>query len=323
MRLYHTGDRGEAVRDIQQRLSALGYRTSPDDVGLFGPTTFEAVSKFQSDRGLPIDGIVGSETWRALVDAGYHLGDRLLYRRVPMMRGDDVADLQARLNSLGFDAGKVDGVFGPNSLRGLLDFQHNRELAEDGISGPRVGAELQLIEMVTKKHGRDSVRERQWLAELPDTIAGQRVYLDPECRNAEESASTWAAAIGAVTALRLLGASPIISRSIDTTPPARLRARRANRVNADIVVGFLVAGDSGEAVYYFRSKHSMSDGGLAIADRVASRLDVETLGGTLPGLKDTQAPSVIIALTSMNRGTGRIVADSIASLYEDQEDPPL
>ena len=45
----------------------------------------------------------------------------MLYHRIPMMRGDDVAELQARLNSLGFDTGKVDGIFGPDTLAGLLD----------------------------------------------------------------------------------------------------------------------------------------------------------------------------------------------------------
>jgi N-acetylmuramoyl-L-alanine amidase len=120
-----------------------------------------------------VDGIVGPETWRAIVDAGYRLGDRLIYHRVPMMRGDDVATLQAQLNSLGFDTGKVDGVFGPDTLTGLLDFQHNRQLAEDGISGRIVSDELRLMAMATQKPGRETVRERQWLASLPESIAGQ------------------------------------------------------------------------------------------------------------------------------------------------------
>ena len=72
----------------------------------------------------------------ALVEAGYRLGDRSLYLHSPMMRGDDVADLQLRLGGLGFDAGRIDGVFGPDSARALLDFQRNTGLATDGIAGP-------------------------------------------------------------------------------------------------------------------------------------------------------------------------------------------
>jgi len=298
VRLYHQGDRGEPVRDVQNRLTRLSHSVLPDDPGVFGEGTASAVAAFQTERGLPVDGIVGPETWRAIVDAGYRLGDRLLYRRVPMMRGDDVARLQALLNSLGFDTGKVDGVFGPDTLKGLLDFQHNRQLAEDGISGVIVSDEWQLMEMATQKPGREAVRERQWLAALPTSIAGQRIYLDPD------------------GALQLLGASPTISRSVDTEPPARLRAQRSNRLDTDVVVGFLLVGDGEEGVYYFHSEHSRSEGGLEIASRLAERLDVTPQGKTLPMLKETRAPAVIIALRSMNRRTGRIVANSLASVFD-------
>lgn len=295
----------------------LSHSVSPDDPGIFGEGTASAVAAFQAERGLPVDGIVGPETWRAIVDAGYRLGDRLLYHRVPMMRGDDVARLQALLNSLGFDTGKVDGVFGPDTLKGLLDFQHNRHLAEDGISGVIVSDELQLMEMATQKPGREAVRERQWLASLPASIAGQRIYLDPECRDLREGLEAWTAATEAFGALQLLGASPTISRSIDTEPPARLRAQRANRLDTDVVVGFLLVGNGEEGVYYFHSEHSRSEGGLEIATRLAERLGVLPLGKTLPMLKETRSPAVIVGLRSMNRRTGRIVANSLASMFED------
>ena len=44
---------------------------------------------------------------------------RMLYHRVPMMRGDDVAELQRQLNALGFDAGTIDGIFGPGTRRAI------------------------------------------------------------------------------------------------------------------------------------------------------------------------------------------------------------
>lgn len=319
MRLYHQGDRGEPVRDVQDRLASLDNQVHPDDPGVFGEGTFAAVSQFQAERGLPVDGIVGPETWRALVDASYKLGDRLLYHRVPMMRGDDVSSLQALLNSLGFDTGKVDGVFGPDTLSGLMDFQSNRELAEDGISGHIVIDELALMKMATQKPGRDAVRERQWLATLPRTIAGQRVYLDPECRDSQEASEAWSAVTAAFGAFQLLGASPTISRSIDTDPPARLRAQRANRLDTDVVVGFLLLEEGEEGVYYFESPHSRSEGGLKIATRLADRLGVAVQGKTLPMLKETRSPAVIVALRSMNRRTGRVVANSLASIYGDAE----
>ena len=318
MRLFHQGDRGEPVRDIQTRLNALGYTTINDDPGVFGDATRLAVADFQRNRGLPVDGIVGPDSWRSLVDAGYRLGERLLYHRVPMMRGDDIAELQARLNSLGFDAAKVDGIFGPATLNGLLDFQHNRGLAEDGIAGELVATELRLIGGTSQKLGRDAVRERQWLQSLPESIAGQKVYIDPDCRSDAEAAATWTAAIAASTSMRLVGGHPILSRSIDTMPDTTVRVQRANRLNVDIVVGFLVPLDGDEGVLYFRSEHSRSEAGMAIATAVAGRLGLPPAGRTMPMLKNTRSPAIVVSIKTMDDSVGTRVADVVASLYAEQ-----
>ena len=316
MRLYHLGDRGEPVRDVQNRLANLGFSAGGDTRGVFGDGTVQAISEFQQVRGLPVDGIVGPDTWRALVDAGYRLGDRTLYHRVPMMRGDDVSELQARLNSLGFDTGKVDGIFGPDTLSGLLDFQQNRGLAEDGLSGPLIASELRLVDTTAHKHGREAVRERQWLSALPSSIAGQRIYLDAECRTPEEGSETWIAASEASQAIRLLSGIPLLSRSIDTTPPSSVRAQRANRSNVDLVVGFFVPADGVEGVFYFESAHSRSEAGMQMAQLLADRLDIPAAGRTLPLLKETRSPAVVVALRSMSRRVGRITSNAVAALYE-------
>ncbi len=320
MRLYHLGDRGAPVRDVQERLTALGFECGQDPEGVFGDDTFTAVVDFQASRGLPSDGIVGPETWRSLVEAGYRLGDRMLYHRIPMMRGDDVAELQARLNSLGFDTGKVDGIFGPDTLSGLLDFQHNRSMAEDGIAGQIVAEELRLVDRATQKHGREAVREREWLEALPATVAGQHVYIDPECRTIEEGEATWMAAMEASASIQILGGRPSLSRSIDTSPAPRLRSQKANKLDVDLVLGFFVPDDGDDGIYYFSSEHSQSEAGKAIADHLARRLGIESHGRTMPILKETRAPAVVVAMRSMNRRTGRVVAHAIASLYESLTD---
>ena len=316
MRLYHLGDRGAPVRDVQDRLIALGFPCDGDELGIFGSGTESAVNQFQVSRGLPGDGIVGPETWRSLVEAGYRLGDRMLYHRVPMMRGDDVAELQARLNSLGFDTGKVDGIFGPDTLTGLLDFQHNRQMAEDGIAGAAVAEELRLVDLATQKHGREAVRERQWLDTLPRSVAGQRIFIDPECRNPEEAEATWRAAMGASASIQILGGHPMVSRSIDTAPTPRLRSRKANKADVDLVLGFFVPTDLDEGVYYFSSEHSRSEAGMVIAEHVADRLGVRAHGRAMPILKETRAPAIVVALRSVNRRVGTVVANALASLFE-------
>ncbi|NMG07709.1 peptidoglycan-binding domain-containing protein [Brasilonema sp. UFV-L1] len=59
------GDSGVAVRKLQQRLRYLGfYNLNPN--GYYGPTTQEAVARFQQNYGLAATGGVNYQTWQAL-----------------------------------------------------------------------------------------------------------------------------------------------------------------------------------------------------------------------------------------------------------------
>ena len=62
-----------------------------------------------------------------------------------MFRGDDVADLQLRLGSLGFDAGRIDGIFGPDTTGAVAEFQRNVGLAPDGIAGQSTVSSLRRL----------------------------------------------------------------------------------------------------------------------------------------------------------------------------------
>jgi N-acetyl-anhydromuramyl-L-alanine amidase AmpD len=56
--------RGERVEELQKLLNKAGYDLDED--GVFGGETDKAVRAFQRAHGLPVDGIVGGKTWRAL-----------------------------------------------------------------------------------------------------------------------------------------------------------------------------------------------------------------------------------------------------------------
>lgn len=62
--ILRQGSKGQAVAQLQEDLTALGYKTSVD--GVFGPHTAFAVRRFQGANGLTIDGIAGPETLGAL-----------------------------------------------------------------------------------------------------------------------------------------------------------------------------------------------------------------------------------------------------------------
>jgi N-acetylmuramoyl-L-alanine amidase len=315
MRLYRLHDSGEPVRDIQDRLAALGFSTVPDRRGEFEEATAGAVRRFQEGRGLTVDGIVGPETWRTLYEAGYRLGDRLLFLRRPMLRGEDVAELQNRLNQLGFDAGKIDGIFGSQTERAVIDFQHNRGLPEDGKAGPEVITELRPLLRGEMRGGRAAVRELEWLRALPPTLVGTRVFLDAACRNGEEARAAWAAASAAALELAERGGVPMMSRSADTSLPERVRAGRANRQGAEIIISFQLPTEAGDAVYYFATDRSSSEAGGMLARAVAATVGGEVVGKATALLRETRAPSVVIARHDLSGETGRRVVAALESFF--------
>jgi len=64
---FQRGDDGEEVLAIQKRLVELNYSIGTID-GEFGPATEKAIKAFQSAQGLEVDGIVGSATYKALMN---------------------------------------------------------------------------------------------------------------------------------------------------------------------------------------------------------------------------------------------------------------
>jgi N-acetylmuramoyl-L-alanine amidase len=121
------------VTEAQRRLSQLGHDPFGDVTGVLGANTAVALQAFQRERGLAITGALDEVTWRRLLEAAWVLGDRLLYLDRPFQRGDDVAALQESLAKLGFNPGRIDGIFGPLTERALADFQRNCGDASSGV----------------------------------------------------------------------------------------------------------------------------------------------------------------------------------------------
>ena len=61
------GARGNITKLLQENLVSLGYNTNGVD-GIFGSGTDNAIRLFQKSNGLIVDGIVGKNTWRKLLN---------------------------------------------------------------------------------------------------------------------------------------------------------------------------------------------------------------------------------------------------------------
>ncbi|MGN9908035.1 N-acetylmuramoyl-L-alanine amidase [Phytohabitans sp. LJ34] len=178
MRPIRRGDRGPAVIEINQILAELDLLTGGADE--YDNDTERAVRSFQQTRGLSVDGLVGDETWRALDAARWRLGARALYHAIPEpLVGEDVRTLQERLLEMGYDVGRADGIFGPNTARSVAQFQREVGLQPDGACGPQTMHAL-------KRLGRKVVGGRpQWLREAEafrrsgPNLIGKVIVIDP------------------------------------------------------------------------------------------------------------------------------------------------
>jgi len=275
-----------------------------------------AVEDFQGARGLRADGICGQQTWAAIVEAGYRLGDRRLYQRKPMMRGDDIAELQRRLGALGFDAGKVDGIFGPDTALGLADFQRNAGLTADGIFGPD---ELQVLDRLDRLGGRGEglvaeLREREALREPPRSLAQVKVIVG-------ERGGLDGPANALARALRRRGADSVVLHH----PNGSDLAQQANVAAGSVFVELATLGtEAGCRCAYYQGYRTTSPAGRALAtclaDAVPPALGVPPLGThgmALPVLRETKMPAVVceagptIALVERAPAVAAAVAASI------------
>jgi len=117
------GNRGADVLAIQYLLQHNGQSVGAD--GVFGATTTAAAKAFQTAKGLGADGIVGPQTWGALV--------------LTIRSGDNnavVKALQVELNAKRRLNLPVDGVFSTAVRDAVVAFQSHAGIGADGIVGP-------------------------------------------------------------------------------------------------------------------------------------------------------------------------------------------
>ena len=317
MRPVGRGHRGKQVVDIQTRLAALGFSLGREGAdGFFGPQTERAIRAFQQRRLLEADGVVEDNTWTELVEAGYEPGDRLLYLRVPYMRGDDVLYLQRRLDELGFDCGPVDGIFSPALEVAVTEFQRNAGLNVDGIVGETTFDRLRRLRQVDPAGRVGGIPDRMNGYMGKRSLPQLRISIDPAHGGVDRGACgegglfeknvnlALASRLGEL--LEASGAAVNLLRGEDSTIRLYDRTESANAWEPDIhiCIHHSVAGSplaQGAAAYYFANGGYYSHPGRRLAgymvdalSRDLGRVDLHKHGRNFACLREVKPLAVMV-----------------------------
>lgn len=166
------GSSGSDVALMQSYLNAIKNgmfpslsRLSVD--GKYGQRTKNTVVQYQGLSGLSQDGIIGKNTWDAIVSDYENLTpvNPDIYPGVPLRPGDSgaaVMNMQTRLNNVSpvytaINYQSADGKYGNNMTNAVRRFQGQFGLAADGIIGPQTWNKIVAVSKGVRDKNNTSV----------------------------------------------------------------------------------------------------------------------------------------------------------------------
>ena len=287
--LLRVGDSGPRVAEARGTLARLGlledFRgdatgsntqqwTSEDEY--FDEELANALKAFQQDRGIVADGAITAGTLRALREASYKLGARVLSLQSNPLVGDDVSELQSQLHDLGFYTSRVDGHFGPHTHKAVVSYQTDYALQADGVVGPSTLRALSYLGRRITGGSPQFIREQEQIRAAGPQLSGKRVVIDPGLGGPEKGVSVqgkhgqifeedilWDLAGRIEGRMIAAGMETILSRPRSANPSQMDRAAMANAFGADVMISLkcdIYPNDkaNGAASFYYGSIHAYS-----------------------------------------------------------------
>jgi N-acetylmuramoyl-L-alanine amidase len=284
--LIRHGDSGPAVVEICDWLVRVGLLSGSEKT--FNDQVKNAIKRFQQDKGLSVDGIVGPETFRRLEEARWFLGDRVLsYTPGHLVHGDDVASLQRKLNDLGFDSGRIDGIFGINTFKAVQEFQKGTGLNPDGICGLEVFKAFERLTRAVTGGAPEELRDSLKHSFKKTGIANKVILIDPGHGGEDTGVSNFKlteAELVLDIAQRLegklaaLGTTTLLTRTNENLDEIA-RAHYANESEVDLVISLhldFLANQSAQgcASFYYGNHQSgiRSTVGEELAELIQNRI---------------------------------------------------
>ena len=267
--------------------------------------TESEIRSFQQARGLDVTGFVDAVTARALEEARWKLGDRSLYlQEAPFMHGDDIAALQSRLTEMGFDCGRVDGIYGPRTEAAVKEFQKSVGATIDGKCGPATIIALIRLTKIVSGGTPSALRQNAVQQSRGPALANKVIVLNPDSDNE----LVYDVAVRTEGRLLALGASVFLTRGATNNPAEADRISFSNKSGADLMISLNVDSYTNEkahgvATYFYGSDahgvHSIVGERFAslVQREICARTDLtncRTHAKTWDLLRMTKAPTVRI-----------------------------
>lgn len=270
----------------------------------------DEIRSFQQERGLHVTGELNESTERALEESRWKLGDRSLYlQNTQAMRGDDIAVLQSRLTEMGFNCGRVDGIFGELTESAVKEFQKSVGAKVDGRCGPATIIALLRLTKIVSGGAPAALRESANQKNRGPALANKVIVLDPSSEEHEREI-VYDIAQRIEGRLLALGASVFLTRGAQNNPSEAERISFTNQSSADLLISLHVdryrnPAARGVATFFYGSDqhgvHSIVGERFAslVQREICARTDFlncRTHAKTWDSLRLTKAPAVRVDL---------------------------
>lgn len=280
-----------SLSEVQERLVQLGYDIPASEIGKHGDETKKALAAYQDIHGLTPTGELDTQTWNEITTSSYNLGDRLLYERQPLFRGEDVAELQHHLNALGFDAGREDGFFRAETAQALREFQRNMGISSDGICGPNTVVALKRVNAFASSSATNLREQIRWQFRDDSKIYRIGISLDPTFT-----------VIGDRLIKELFDRGIKVPLYYEGGDDSEIAAE-ANSSNIDFLFSLKPSFAASGRTIFFSNDRYRSMVGAALAGSIQHELSKitksdpdESVGRMYPLLRESKMPSVIIEI---------------------------
>jgi len=269
----------DELLDLSNKIQAAGYQFPADSV-----ECKSLVELFLNDYN--IDKTISKENlWLELLNHGYDLGDRILNFSNPVLRGSDVEELQEMLSRLGFYSDPINSEYTKELMKAVEAFQENRGLGVDGVVGLSTAIEIKkLIRPTLDKSLNEAIKGFK--------PAGSTLNV---CINIENNGE-YREQVVFYESIKGSGTENGMNITFASEAGEEMGRENivsfVNKINPSLFLTF--ENSDTQSVDYFKGKHSESNIGKKLAEKIGTKLNIDSVGKNNMLLKNTRAVSLVI-----------------------------